>query len=96
MKRFTTVLLSFALVGVALIADSVELSNPNIGALLWGSLFIGGVALLFWLAKLRNRSPFISLIALIPYLNLLLIPLASLILAIAPSRKSKKKQNLER
>lgn len=90
MSRIIAILGAFGVVGLALYADRLEVSSPSLGSLLWiGALFFG-IALLFWQANRARVTPLVALVALIPYLNLVLIPLVTIVLAFKPVKNHKK------
>jgi len=48
---------------------------------------VSGALVLYWQAKRTKTTPLVLVVAFIPFFNLLLIPLASIILALKPYKK---------
>lgn len=86
--RILAVIASFCLVGMALFADRLEVTSPGWGSFLWIAFQALGALLLLWQARRVKRSSIVCIVALIPYLNLILLPLASILLSFLPRRKS--------
>ena len=93
MQRIIGVLCSFGIIALMLSADRLENSSVSyLGSLIWMLAILLGIALIYWQASRTRVSPFICVVAFIPYFNLILIPIVSIILAILPSKKSKNKK----
>lgn len=89
LMKITGVIAPFALVGLALSADWLETKYAWVGALLW-MVFMVGSALLLILQAIRTKvSPAVCVVALIPFLNLVLVPLVGVILAFLPTKNRK-------
>ncbi len=93
MNRIIGVVCSFAVVGLMLLADSLESSSvSNLGSVLWMVAIVAGALVLGWQAKRTSTTPVILIVAFIPFFNLLLIPLVSIIIASQPTKTSKAKK----
>ena len=87
MERILGVICSFGVVGLMLLADSLEsLSVSYMGSLLWMIAIFLGALVIFWQAGRTKVSQVVLIVAFVPFLNLLLIPLVTIILGCLPAK----------
>lgn len=91
MKRIIGIVCAFIVVGLMLLADRLESSSVSyLGTVFWMLGIALGALVIYWQANRTKVSPMILLVAFVPFLNLLLIPLVCIVLAVMPSKASKK------
>lgn len=89
MKRILPIFASFIFIATALIADSIEnTSAPLLGAILWLVAMVIAVFSVYWAAARTVVSPVICIVGLLPFFNILLVPLVTFILAFLPDKKA--------
>lgn len=88
-KRLLAALCSISFIPLALLADSVEGNGyQSAGSALW--LLALGLGLVGIVIQTRRAGvlPVYAIVVFIPFLNFLLIPLVTFILALLPSKES--------
>lgn len=87
-KRFLAVLSSMSFIPIAILADSVESNGyQSAGSALWLLAFGLGLVGILIQTKRAGVLPFYAVVVFIPYLNFLLIPLVTCILALLPAEE---------
>lgn len=88
-KRFLAVLCSISFIPIALLADSVEGNGyQSAGSALWLlALGLGLIGIIIQTSR-AGVLPVYAIVVFIPYLNFLLIPLVTFILALIPSKEN--------
>ena len=86
MNKYVLLVASFLTIPLVLLADHYEVEVPVVGTALWGLIIIGGAGLLYLQLKNSRLHPAFCAVALIPYVNVVAIPLFAILAVLLPKK----------